>query len=111
MMAKEILLFIESLTGINSEVKSDHILNLFQEIDGKLPEDKAYMTGIFETFLEMPKNRRYLYQAGRRLGIFSCLSDMNDQKRLAKAENVCRENNITEENADQVIDELMKRFI
>ena len=35
MMAKELRLFIESLDGIDSYIKSDHILNLFETIDGK----------------------------------------------------------------------------
>ncbi|MDM8517374.1 radical SAM protein [Desulfobacterales bacterium HSG16] len=111
MMAEEILLFIDNLSGIGSMIKSDHILNLFQEIEGKLPEDKAYMTGILHAFIDMPSKQRYMYQAGRRLGIFSALSDMEDLQRMAKVESICQENNITEKNADQVIDELMRRFI
>jgi hypothetical protein len=45
-MAEETLLFLEHLEGITSTIKSDHILNLFQEVDGRLPEDKAAMTAV-----------------------------------------------------------------
>ncbi len=111
MTAKEILLFLESLDGITSTVKSDHILNLFQEIDGKLPEDKARMTGIIRRFLGMDPTRRMRYQVGRRLGLFSRLDDLNDPTLSAKADEICKRYGITPENADDVINELMKQFI
>ena len=40
-MARELLLFLEALEGITSVIKSDHILNLLPEVDGKLPQDRA----------------------------------------------------------------------
>lgn len=111
LMAKEILLFIENLDGITSVIKSDHILNLFEEIEGKLPHDKEHMTEILHRFLDMKHERQYLYQVGRRVGIFSRLSDMENPYRMAKVEKVCRQIGITPENVDEMIDELMKRFI
>jgi len=111
MMAKEILIFLESLNGITSVVKSDHILNLFQNLEGKLPRDKARMLDIIHRFLAMDPERQCVYQVGRRLGFFSRLRDMESPRRLAKAEKACRQFGITPENVDEVIDELMKRFI
>jgi len=111
MTAKEILLFIESLDGITSSIKSDHILNLFQEIEGRLPGDKPRMTGIIKRFLGLDPTSRVRYQVGRRLGIFSRLDDLNDPQLAAKADEVCRRYGITVENADDVISELMKQFI
>jgi hypothetical protein len=109
--SKEILMFIEALNGICSEIKSDHILNLFEEIEGRLPQDKEKMTGVLRTFLALEPKKQCLYQVGRRLGVFQRLSDMNSPRRLARVEQVCKENAITPENVDNVIDELMKRFI
>jgi len=111
MMAKEILLFLEMLAGITSVVKSDHILNLFEEVEGVLPDDKEYMTGVIQSFLSMDSKHQTLFQVGRRLGIFSRLSDMDSSHRFAMAEKTCRELNITPENVDEIIDEMMKRFI
>ena len=111
MMAHEVLLFIESLNGITSVVKSDHILNLFQNLEGKLPEDKESMLEIVRRFLSMTPDRQCVYQVGRRLGFFSRLSDMENPRRLERAEKACRQFGITAENVDEVIDELMKRFI
>ncbi|MDM8536061.1 radical SAM protein [Desulfobacterales bacterium HSG17] len=111
MMAKEIRLFIDKLEGITSTIKSDHILNLFQEIEGKFPQDKPSLLNILDSFLDMEPEKQCIYQVGRRLGIFHRMEDMNSPHRLKKAENVCKENNITPENVDKVVDEIMKRFI
>ena len=109
--AKELLLFLESLDGITSAIKSDHILNLFEEIDGKYPDDKERLTGVIRKFLEMDPHQRMLYQVGRRLGLFSRLSDLNNSELVGRAEEACRQHDINPENVDSVIDELMKRFI
>lgn len=111
MMAKEIRLFIDKLDNITSTIKSDHILNLFQEIEGKFPQDKQRLLDILDFFLNMDPQTQCVYQVGRRLGIFHRLADMNSPQRLKKAENVCKENNINPENVNSVIDEIMKRFI
>jgi radical SAM superfamily enzyme YgiQ (UPF0313 family) len=111
MTAREILLFLESLDGITSTIKSDHILNLFQEIEGKLPGDRPRMTGIIKRFLDMDPTRRMRYQVGRRLGLFSRLDDLDDPTLSAKADEICKRYGVTPENADDVINELMKQFI
>lgn len=111
MMAQEIQLLIESLDGITSVIKSDHILNLFENVEGALPKDKEHMLEIIRTFLAMEPDRQCIYQVGRRLGFFSHLGDMESPKRLARAEETCRRLGITPENVDEAIHELMKRFI
>ena len=110
-VVKEIALLIESLDGITSMFQSDHILNLFQDLEGKLPGDKERMLNIVRTFLDMAPERQVVYQVGRRLGYFSSLHDMESPQRLARAEKMCQELGITPDNVDDVIDELMKRFI
>lgn len=110
-MAAELRLFIASLQGISSQIKSDHILNLFEEIDGRLPGDQAVMLKVLDTFLEMPREAQMRYQVGRRLGIFRRLSDMHKPRRTGKVDAFCREHSITTDNVDEMVDELMKRFI
>ncbi len=111
MMARETLLFLETLGGIGSAVKSDHILNLFQEVDGVLPDDKERMIGVLRAFLDMPPEERIIYQVGRRLGMFSRLRDMEDVFKREKIHKISEELDITPGNVDHVIDDLMKRFI
>ncbi len=111
MMVKEIMLFLENLNGIDSMIKSDHILNLFQEVEGKLPEEKDRILAPLRAFAGLDPDRQCLYQVGRRLGIFSRLSDMESSHRIAKVEKTCLQLGITPENVDDTVDELMKRFI
>lgn len=111
MMAEEILLFLESLDGITSVIKSDHILNLFEEIEGRLPHDKNAMMDTIKSFLDLPVEKRTLYQVGRRLGLFSRLTDLENQRLASQAEQACSRFGIHSENVDNAIDELMKRFI
>jgi hypothetical protein len=48
---------------------------------------------------------------GRRLGFFSRMRDMENPRRLERAEKACKDFGITTENVDEVINDLMKRFI
>ncbi len=111
MAVMEILLFLETLEGITSRVKSDHVLNLFQEIKGRLPDDKDRMMNVILTFLSMPPEQQAVFQIGRRTGVFSTLADMQDPYLMARAEKVCKKSGVTPENVDDITDELMKRFI
>ncbi len=109
--AKEIRLFLENLHGINSRVKSDHILNLFEEIEGKLPEDKERMICIIDRFFAMDPEKRMRYQVGRRLGYFRRLEDALDPSAADAIDEICRNHGITPENADRFIDDMMRRYI
>lgn len=109
--AEEILLFLENLHGITSTLKSDHILNLFEEIEGRFPEDKDRMTAVIIDFLALPPREQMLYQVGRRTGIFRRLDDLNDPSKRSHAEATCQRFQVTPENVDEAIEELIKQFI
>ncbi|MBM9606582.1 radical SAM protein [Desulfopila inferna] len=110
-IAAEILLFLQQLEGVTSTLKSDHILNLFEEVQGVFPEDKERMTTIVETFLRLPPHEQMLFQVGRRTGVLSRLADLKDPGKRAMAEAGCARFQISPENVDSAVDELMKRFI
>jgi len=111
LVVKEILMFIENLNGITSMIKSDHILNLFGDLEGKLPEDKERMIEILRTFLAMDPERQALYQLGRRIGVFSSLTHMKNPYRMARAQRAYTQLGGAAEDIDRVTNELMKRFI
>ncbi|MCK5163993.1 MAG: radical SAM protein [Desulfobacula sp.] len=111
MMAKELRLFIESLDGIDSYIKSDHILNLFETVNGKMPEDKEKMIGIIDGFFELDPEKRILYQIGRRMGFFRGPDEMDGSPHLERVKQACDLYGVTPENVDLVIDDLMKRFV
>jgi hypothetical protein len=109
--AKELLLFLDNLEGIDSTVKSDHILNLFQEVEGRLPEDKEQMTAPIRTFLALDPEQQLLYLVGRRCGIFSRLADLYDAELRNHAQKALVAYQVTEENVEEWAAEMMKRFI
>jgi radical SAM superfamily enzyme YgiQ (UPF0313 family) len=76
MLAEEIRLFIESLEGITSTVASDHIMNLLEEVSGKLPEDKPRMLAAVEAYQELTDTDRLIFRIGRRGGAFRSVGDL-----------------------------------
>ena len=109
--ARELLVFFEALDGITSRVKSDHILNLFENLEGQYPQDKEKMVGILREFLGLAPAEQMIYLVGRRMGLFGGLNDMQDRAKRLHVENACSRSGITPDNVDGAIDELMKRFI
>lgn len=110
-MAEELLLLLDNLNGITSTVKSDHILNLFQEVEGRLPEDKERMTAPLRAFLAMPPEEQLIYMVGRRTGIFSKLEDLYDSELRNHAEKARIAHRVTLDNVDDFTLEMMKQFI
>lgn len=109
--AEELLLFLEHLQGISSMVKSDHILNLFQEVEGRLPHDRERMCAPIRAFLAMEPQLQMLYMVGRRTGIFSRLSDLDDPELRGHAEKAVMAYGVTPENVESWTAEMMQRFI
>lgn len=75
-VVKEIRVLLENLNCQNTYVVSDHILNLLQEIEGKLPEDKERMLGVIDKYFSMSTKDRMIYRLGRRHGIYNSLGDL-----------------------------------
>lgn len=111
MMARELLLMIENLHDINTYVKSDHILNLIDEVEGNLPKDKEKMIKALQWYLNLSREEQIIFSVGRRSGIMKSIIDFEDQFRLNRVRAMMKQMDINEENADQKIDDLMKRFI
>ena len=109
--AKELLLFLESLDGIESTVKSDHVLNLFSEVEGKLPQDKEKMTAPVRKFLELSPQQQMIFSIGRRSHRLSTLADLDVPIKYRYAERMCSELGATIDNVDDIVDSIIKRFI
>jgi len=109
--ARELLVFLESLDGIESMVKSDHILNLFPEVDGRLPGDKEQMISTIRQFLDLDDHDQMLYCIGRRTHQMASPSDVYDPVKRRFAEQMSQNLGVTLENMDDLIDSIMKQFI
>lgn len=109
--AEELRLFIENLKPMDSNIVSDHVLNLFEDINGNLSKDKDEMLSKIDRFLSLSDYDKMIYQVGRRTGLFRGSGDLADRSRYERAARTASKLNMTPENADSVIAELMKRFI
>jgi hypothetical protein len=109
--AKELLLFLENLNGIESTVKSDHVLNLFSEVEGKLPQDKENMISTVRSFLQLSPEKQMLFSIGRRTHRMSTLADLNDPAKVGYTQQMCTELGATVETMDDIVDSIIKRFI
>lgn len=107
-LAKEILLLLDRLVNVTSRVKSDHSYNLFQEIDGKLPDDRERLLGVLRSFIAMTAEERLLFQLGKRSGHFLRLGDMKIPGRSEQVAEICRKAAIVPENADQWIHDMIQ---
>jgi radical SAM superfamily enzyme YgiQ (UPF0313 family) len=74
----EIRLFVESLEVVGSVLTSDHIMNLLEDVTGKLPDDKDAMLAMIDRYLALPADERLLFRLGRRGGALRSLDDLND---------------------------------
>ncbi|MEZ4484072.1 MAG: hypothetical protein R2864_05580 [Syntrophotaleaceae bacterium] len=110
-IVQELLLMIESLRGISSIVVSDHVLNLFEDLEGRLPGDKGRMVALLRAFLALDEGQRTLYLLGRRAGCFRGLADLQDPAQAAEAKQLCAQLGVTAGNVEEVCAELMKRYI
>jgi hypothetical protein len=75
-MVEEIRLFIDSLKGVSTTLVSDHVLNLLEEVEGTLPQDKERLLGVIDSYLDLPEEDRLLFQLGRRGGALRSVDDL-----------------------------------
>jgi radical SAM superfamily enzyme YgiQ (UPF0313 family) len=89
MLAEEIGLFIGRLEGITSVITSDHIMNLLEEVTGRLPEEKEKMLEVIKNYQALPDNERLIYRVGRRGGVYRSTDDLTrDPHTRQKIENL-----------------------
>lgn len=110
-IVREEALFIENLDGINSELHSDHVLNLLEEINGKLPADKMQMLGVINRYLALPEEERARFRLGRRSGYYRTLKDRQNPSLSASVDNIYRQLRKAGTEIDSYINQLMRRYI
>lgn len=107
----EIGAFIENLQ-VTSYLKSDHILNLLPEIEGKMPEHKGKCLDIINKYLLLPDEERLNFRLGRRTGYYEKLSDLTDGYKHKKIdEAIKRINSTRSDSVDKLILKQKKSFI
>jgi hypothetical protein len=99
------------LDGISSYVYSDHVLNLFEDISGRLPDHKNDMLSKVNRYLAMPEGDRNIFRLGRRLGYFRTLGDMNKPDAATPVTRLYEQLQVSGVAVDDYIRDAMTRFI
>jgi radical SAM superfamily enzyme YgiQ (UPF0313 family) len=110
-IVEEIRLFVENLSGISSTLKSDHMMNLLQTVEGTFPGEKPAMLATIRDYLELPAEAKMLFQVGRRFGFLLQISDLEKESLYDRARGICDQLGITPENVDQMIERHVSRSI
>jgi radical SAM superfamily enzyme YgiQ (UPF0313 family) len=72
---RELRACLERLDGITSTVQSDHMMNLLEDVAGRLPGDRQRMLESIDRFLNMNPSDREAFIVGRRIGRYRYVSD------------------------------------
>lgn len=110
-IVEEEKLLLENLTCA-SNIVSDHIINLLQEVEGELPGDKEKMLAAIARYRALPAAEKDNFKLGRRLGIYTKLDDLADSYRHGEVEKVIER--LDREGSgvsDDVLRSLMERYI
>lgn len=104
-IVEEIGNLIEKLE-VTSQFKSDHIMNLLPEIEGKFPEAKSACLATINRYLALPPQERLNFRLGRRAGYYEKLDDLYDAHRYQRVNEAIK--HITSETSDSVDEVILK---
>lgn len=109
-VVEEIGTFIDNLQ-VTSYLKSDHIVNLLAEVEGKMPEDKQECLKVVNRYLSLPEEERLNFRLGRRMGYYESLADLADGHKHYKVGEVIKRIKSDGESVEKVIFKLKDGFI
>jgi radical SAM superfamily enzyme YgiQ (UPF0313 family) len=111
-MIEEERLLIEHLEGITSTFVSDHIMNLLQEVEGKLPEEKEKLLNLIDRYLSLPKEEKDHFRLGRRVGVYQSVEDLSKPELRNQVERVLQQiESRRPVDIEEVLSELTESFI
>jgi len=111
-MVEEERLLIEHLEGITSTFVSDHILNLLEEVEGTLPEEREKMLKRIDRYLALPREEKDNFRLGRRAGVYHSVEDLSKPELRNQVEKALKQ--IESERSggiEKVLSDLMESFI
>ena len=80
-VAQELRDLLDQLGDSRFELRSDHMLNLLQELEGSLPRDRERLIALLDDYLGWPRDDQARFAVGVRLGVFRRLADYADEAR------------------------------
>ena len=109
---REIRLFVDNLTDIGTTIVSDHILNLLEELEGTLPDDKAKLLGIIDAYFRLSDQERLVYRLGRRRGVYRALDYLANRPVYSELKNIIEKNNLQgSADMDRYLSRLTSRYL
>lgn len=111
-IVEEERLFIQHLEGITSTFVSDHILNLLQEVEGRLPEEKEKMLQSIDRYLALANDEKNNFRLGRRIGVYQLVDDLSKPELRNQVDKVLHQ--IESERPggiEKVLSDIMESFI
>ncbi len=93
------------------ELKSDHILNLLPELEGKFPESRDPCLATISRYFSLPENERLNFKLGRRLGLYERLDDLHDPVKHQHIDEALRRIRQSGENVEKVIQNFKTRYL
>jgi hypothetical protein len=72
----EIRLLIENTKNCTGVLASDHIINLLQEIQGRLSTDRGNMLAAIDRYFSLPAAEQKIFQLARRSGMVTVPEDL-----------------------------------
>ena len=109
-VVEELGSLIEKLE-VTSQLKSDHVLNLLPELEGKFPEAKQTCLSIIERYLSLSSQDKLNFKVGRRAGYYERLDDLYDAYKYQEIDKAVKRISDAEDDVDKVIMQLKERFI
>ena len=80
-VAQELRDLLDAVGDARFELRSDHMLNLLQELEGSLPRDRERLMALLDDYLGWPRDDQARFAVGVRLGVFRRLADYADEAR------------------------------
>ena len=90
----------------------DHVLNLLEEVEGKLPEEKGKMLALIDRYLALSVQEKGNFRLGRRAGVYRSMDDLSNPELSHQVEKALRRIGLERPGEiEKVLSDLMESFI
>ena len=108
----ELKRMIENINGADGYLYSDHIINLFDNVNGNMHTDKEKMLSVFNDFMNLDPEEQRFYQIARRMGAIGSLNHLPllspDQKKKISE---CLSQLDNDNDFEAFLSRLLRRYI
>jgi radical SAM superfamily enzyme YgiQ (UPF0313 family) len=108
----ELKKMLEHIEGVDGYLYSDHIINMFEEVNGNMKTDKDKMLSVFAAFEALGIQEQREYQVARRMGMVRSLaqfSKLNARERESVSAQLAQLE--TSESFEAFLSRLLRRYI